>query len=92
MDRPGQRGQVVNVFDMVFFIQYGLVQMGYGPALRDVESEQLRQLRGRLFSNRVPPGPKTGQLFSILIKRQVSVHHAGNTDGCDFSDRLSELL
>ena len=66
---------------MGFAAQNGLVEMGDAPALRDVESKQPRQFFGRLFRHGVAPGTKAGQLLTLFIKDQITVHHGRYPDG-----------
>lgn len=67
---------------MLFFIQNTLIQLRTTPAIRDVELKQLRELGRRLRRIGVSPGPETAQELSVLIERQIPVHHGADSDGC----------
>ena len=59
------------------------------PALRDVEAEQLRQLR-RLFARHgVLPGAERHQQFAGLVECEVTVHHGGEADVADVRELLA---
>ena len=84
-------GQVRDIFDMLFVVENGLIQVSNAPALWDVKAEQICQFSGCLAGNGIAPGTKLCQLFSFLIKGKVAVHHgrdAYSADRCKIDIKL----
>ena len=68
---------------MRLIIQYALIEVGDGPAERNVEVEQFRQLIRSLFGIAVSPGLERGQECAVFAESNISVHHGGYADGTD---------
>ena len=54
--------------------------MRYAPPLRNIKAKHLRKLCCSLTCDGISPCPKWHKQIIILVKRQIAVHHAGNTD------------
>ena len=83
MDITRQGGQVVNVRHMLFAVQHRLIQVGDGPALGNIEAQQLSQLGSGGTGHGVAPGAEFTDLLAILVKGQVAVHHRRHAEGSD---------
>ena len=83
VDVTGQGGEDGQPLYMLLPVQHGLIEMGDTPPLRDVEPEQLGQLRRRLFGHGVSPGAEGGQLVPLLVEGQVTMHHGGDAQRAD---------
>ncbi len=83
MDVPRQGGDVGNLGNVGFLVQNGLVEVGDGPPLGNVEAEQGRQFRRRLPRDGVLPGAEGRQQVPVHVKSQIAVHHAGYAHGAD---------
>ena len=70
-----QGGHKDRILQMLFLIQYTLIQVSNGPAKRDIEVEQFCQLISCLLSIGISPGLERRQKLSILIQRDVAMHH-----------------
>ena len=77
---------------MLFPVEDCLIQMGNTPALRNIEVEKRRQLFRRLASDGVAPGAEFGQLFSILVKGEIAVHHGRDADGPNTVQLAAQLF
>ena len=70
-----QRRDVRKLADMRLTGADSMPEVRDRPALRDVEAEQLRQLR-RLFARHgVLPGAEGREQIPVLVKGQIAVHH-----------------
>ena len=76
-----QGGHEADVGHVGLAVQDGLVQMGDGPALGDVEVEQPGQLLRGLAGNGVAPGAEGHQQLILFIEHDVAVHHGGKAHG-----------
>ena len=92
MDISGKRRDISDLSDMIFLVQHRLIEVGDRPALRDIETEELRQFFRGLRRDRIPPGPEFAQLFVILIERQITVHHRGDPDRAGRIERHAILF
>ena len=81
VDIACQGCDVGNLRHMGLPVQHGLIQVGDGPALGNIEPEGLRQLRGGLGGDGILPGTEGHQQLPVLVKSQVAVHHGGNAHG-----------
>ena len=70
-----QCGNKVHILQMRFLIQHTLIQMRDRPAERDIEVEQRSQLVSCLLCIGISPGLERSQKLSVLIQRNVAVHH-----------------
>ena len=71
-----------DVPDVLFAVEYRLIQMRNAPALRYVEAEQRRQRRGGVGGHGVLPCAERHEQLPVLVEREVAVHHrryAGGT-------------
>ena len=73
-------------------VQDRLIEVGYGPALGNVEAEQLRQLLRCGAGDVVSPGAEGNQQLVLLIKSKVAVHHSADADGSELLQRDAVLL
>ena len=76
VDINGKRCQKMDIFNVGLFVQNRLIQMRYGPPLRDVEAEGIGQLFGSLCGDGIAPGTEFGKGISVFVKGQIAVHHA----------------
>ena len=83
VDIARQRGDMRHLRHVGLLFQNSLVQLGDGPAQRDVEIKQVGQLLRRRHRVGVAPREERSQLVSVAIQSQIAVHHAGNADGTD---------
>ena len=81
MDITRQGGDMGNLGNVGFLVQNGLVKVGDGPPLGDIEAEQGCQFRRRLPRDGVLPGSEGRQQVPILVESKVAVHHGRNTHG-----------
>ena len=86
-----QRGEKVQLRQVWFAIQHGLVQVCCAPPLRDVEPER----RGQLFccraGHRVAPCAERYQQLARSIKRQIPMHHSRNANAPHCGQWLATL-
>src|SRR6266498_75724 len=87
-----QCGQMANIADMRFLVQYCLIQMGDAPALRNVKLEQIGEFLGCLSGDCVSPRAEWNEQLSILIECQVAMHHGAETNGANILERHVVLL
>ena len=60
--------------------------MGNAPTLRNVELQRFRQLVCRNASDVIAPGAERSQLFAVLVKGQIAVHHRTDADGTNLRE------
>ena len=77
----GQRGQILDVADVLLIVEDGLIQVADAPAQRDVVVEELRQLGSSLARIGVAPSAERHHYFLLLVEGHVAVHHGRETDG-----------
>src|SRR5919198_4709214 len=87
MDIACQRGEMADILDMGFLVQYRLVEMGNAPTLGNVELEQIRELLCCLCGDRVSPCTKRDEQVSVRIECHIAVHHGAEADGTDGLER-----
>src|SRR5436305_129603 len=87
MDIACKRGEMADILDMRFLVQYRLVEMGNAPALGNIELEQIRELVCCLGSDRVSPCAKRDEQISVRIEGQIAVHHGAEADRANARDR-----
>ena len=92
MDIACQRGQIADILDMGFLVQYRLIEVGNAPTLGNVELEQIGELLCCLSGDGVSPGAKRDEQISILIECQIAVHHGAEADGANGLERGVVLL
>ena len=63
---------------MLLPVQNRLIQVGNAPALRNVIGKEPGQFLCGFCGGRVSPCTEGSQLVTLLIKREVAVHHAGD--------------
>ena len=68
---------------MLLAVENALIEMGDGPAERNVEIKQLRQLVGRLLRVAVPPCLERSQQLPFPVKGHIAVHHGADPDRAD---------
>ena len=73
-------GEEIDLADMLFVVEHGLIQVCDGPAFRNVVLEQFGKLFVRFESVGVLPGSERHQQFAILVEGEVAVHHGGEAD------------
>ena len=76
-----QCNEIINILYMLLLIQDGLVQVGNAPSLGHIVPENPSQLLRSRPCDGIPPCAEGNQELPILIKRHVTVHHGGKTDG-----------
>ena len=59
--------------------------MRYAPPLRNIKAKHLSKLCCSLTCDGISPCPKWHKQIILLVKRQIAVHHAGNTHCADRS-------
>ena len=72
---------------MLLMVESGLVQMGYGPALRNVDLECPGKALMGLAGVGVPPGAEGHQEPVVLVEGQVPVHHGRKPHDSDTGQR-----
>ena len=77
----GQGGDVADLGNVRLVVQNGLIQVGDGPPLGDVEAEGLGQLGSGVGGNGILPGAEGHQQIPVFVKGKVAVHHGGNAHG-----------
>src|SRR5919198_658117 len=87
MDIACQRGEMADILDMGFLVQYRLVEMGNAPTLGNVELEHIGEFLCCLCGDRVSPCAKRDEQISIRIECHIAVHHGAETDGANGLDR-----
>ena len=92
MNESGKSREIIDISDMRLIIQHSLVVVSDAPALRDVKAQYFGKLVCRLARDGVAPGAEFSKLFSVLVERQIAVHHGGNADAADFIHGNAELL
>jgi len=70
-----QCGAEVELAQVRFIVEDGLVEMRDRPAQRHVVLEQIGELRRCPAGRGVPPGAERHELASVLVERQIAVHH-----------------
>ena len=83
MHVAGQRGEERDLGDVLLVVEHALVQVGDGPAFRDVVLEQFGELLVRLMGIGVLPGAERHEQFAVLVEGQIAVHHGGEADVAD---------
>ena len=83
----GQGGDEGHLGHVLLLVENGLVQVGYGPALGDVDLECPRKALMGLTGVGVPPGAEGHQEPVVLIEGQVPVHHGRKSHGSDTGQR-----
>ena len=76
-----QRGDKGHVGHVVLAVEDGLVQVGNGPALGNVEVEPLAENLSGLPGGGVAPGAEGGQQLALMAEGEVAVHHGGEAHG-----------
>ena len=87
MDIACQRGQIADILDMGFLVQYRLIEVGNAPTLGNVELEQFCEFLCCLSGYGVAPCTKRDEQISILIECHIAVHHAAEADGANGLER-----
>ena len=85
----GQGGEEGDLGDVLLVVEHALVQVGDGPAFRDVVLEQLGELLMRLVGVGVLPGAERHEQFAVLVERQIAVHHGRESDVADVGELLA---
>ena len=81
MDISGKRGQAGDAADMRFVIKYGLIEMGYAPAQRNIAAEEPGQLGRGPSGVCVPPCAERHQDLPVGAESHVAVHHRTHAYG-----------
>ena len=76
----GEGGEEIDLADVLFVVEHGLVQVCDGPAFRNVVLEQFGKLLVCFGSVGVLPGAERHQQFAIFAEGEVAVHHGGEAD------------
>ncbi len=87
VDVARERGQVPDVFNMQFLVQYRLIKVRNAPALWNIELEQIGEFLRCLPSDCVAPCAERREQVASLIKCHVAVHHAAKADGANGFER-----
>ena len=76
----GEGGEEIDLANVLFVVEHGLVQVCDGPAFRNVVLEQFGKLLVRFGSIGVLPSAERHQQFAVLIEGEIAVHHGGEAD------------
>ena len=76
MHITGERGEVRDLADVLFLVEHRLVQVGDGPAFRNIVLEQFGKLLVRFGGVGVLPGAERHKQLAVLVKGKIAVHHA----------------
>ena len=72
----GEGGEEIDLANVLFVVEHGLVQVCDGPAFRNVVLEQFGKLLVRFGSVGVLPSAERHQQFAVLIEGEIAMHHA----------------
>ena len=86
VDVTGERGEEVNLVDVLFTVQDSLINVRDTPTQWDVEVEELWKLGCCLGGVGIAPGAERNEDILILAESHVAVHHCRNTDGSQLLD------
>ena len=85
----GERGEVRDLADVLFLVEHRLVQVGDGPAFRNIVLEQFGKLLVRFGGVGVLPGAERHEQLAVLVKGKIAVHHGGEADMSDSRELLT---
>ena len=66
-----------------FLVQHSLIEMGGGPAQRDIEIQRFREGICRRGGICVSPGLEGSYLTVFLVQSDITVHHGADADGTE---------
>ena len=89
VDITGKGEQGVDFFQMRFFFQYSLIQMGDAPALWNMVVEQLCELLGSFPCDRIAPGAEWHEESPLFVESHIAVHHGRKAKGRKRGDRAA---
>ena len=75
-----QRGQILDIGDVLLVVEDGLVEVRNRPAQGDIIVEQLRQLGSGLTRIGVTPSAEGHQNLLLLVESHIAVHHGREAD------------
>ena len=80
MHIAGKRGEISHLADVLLLVEHGLVEVGDGPAFRNVVLEEFRELLMSFGCVGVLPSAEWDKQLAVLVKGEVAVHHGGEAD------------
>ena len=80
VDVPRERREPPHLRNVRLLLQDRLAVVRDGPALRHVEPEHLRELRGGFGRHHVAPCAERDEELSVRVERKIPVHHAGDPE------------
>ena len=79
MHVAGEGGEEIDLADVLFVVEHGLVQVCDGPAFRNVVLEQLGKLLVGFVGVGVLPGAERHEEVSCFVKCHIAMHHGTDT-------------